>query len=174
MSRLEPFQNIVEDFIHAFRGRERFLDALIDLLAIAFDIENGRGANGKFKNLRGIVAFVGAADLKLAQTQRVDHFGGAGDQGDDSHPVTITPTMALAFLFCRLLIEQLFEFLGLTFGGAQGGNVQKAELELELGKNLHTCLYRMRGLESIGGCHLNRPGKALSITIIASSRGQYP
>ena len=53
---------------------------------------------------------MGAAHLEIAQPQRVYHFSGAGDKGDDSH----SPNIALAVFCCGLFDEQLFEFLGLA------------------------------------------------------------
>jgi hypothetical protein len=67
MSGLEALQRFVEYAIHAFRGRQRFFDSPIDLAAVAVDVENGLGANGKLQNAGGIIALVRPADLKIAE-----------------------------------------------------------------------------------------------------------
>ena len=53
MCGLEAFQNIVEDLVNALRGGKRFLHAPVDLAAIAMDVENGGGANGKLSERSG-------------------------------------------------------------------------------------------------------------------------
>ena len=100
------------------------------------DIEKRSRANGKFKNLWRIIAFVGTPDLKIAQTQRMHHLRGAGDKGDDSHSLNIP----LAFLGCFLLGQQVFQFLGLPLRFALRGYVQEADLELDFRQNMHTFL----------------------------------
>ena len=80
---------------------------------------------------------MGAADLEVAEAESVHHFRGAGDEGDDSH----SPNIALAF-FGRLLFEQFFELLGMLLGLAKGGDLQEADLELDLGCGVHSLLYR--------------------------------
>lgn len=145
MRRLETFKNVVEDPVNALRRGERFLHAPVDFAAITMDIENGGGANGKLKNTGRIIAFMRASDLKVAQAERMDHFRGAGYQGDDSH----SPNIALAFFGRDLFVEQFFEFLCLPFGFAQRCDIQKTDLELDFWSNVHTLLYRAQRAASI-------------------------
>ena len=75
----------------------------------------------------------------------MDHFRGAGYQGDDSH----SPNIALVFFGRDLFVEQSFEFLRLPFGFAQRRDIQKADLELDFRNNVHTLLYRAGSAASI-------------------------
>lgn len=88
---------------------------------------------------------MGPADLEVSQAERMDHFRGAGYQGDDSH----SPNIALAFFRRDLFVEQFFKLLRLPFGFTQRRDIQKADLELDFRSNVHTLLYRAERRASI-------------------------
>jgi hypothetical protein len=145
MGGFEALKSFVEHPIDAFSGCERFFYAPVDFAAVALDVENGGGANGKFKNARGIIAFMGPAHLEISQAERIDHFRRTGYKGDDSH----SPNIALAFFGCGLFGEQFFEFLGLLLGFAKQRDIQEADLELDFRSDLHNHLYRAYDVRSI-------------------------
>ena len=146
VSRFQALQHVIEYAINALCRREGFFHALIDLAAVAVDVKNRLGANGKLKNLRRIIALMRAPHLKIAEPERIHHFGGAGNQGDDSH----SPNIPLAFFGCALFLEQSFQLLSLALCVAQGSDVQEANLELNLGEGVHNLLYRTYDGSSIG------------------------
>src|SRR5690242_9323222 len=91
MGGLQAIEQVREHFVDRQRVGELLFHAAVYLGARSIDRKAGLGADRKIADLLGIVAFVRPAHLELAKIQRVNDFGGAGNQRHDpkAHSLTV-------------------------------------------------------------------------------------
>ena len=84
VSRLQAFEDVVEDFVNGESAAGRVLHLLVDGTAVGIHIDQRLRTRGKRTNRRGIIALMRAPDEEIERAKGVDHLGCAREQRDDA------------------------------------------------------------------------------------------
>ena len=80
----QEVDDVHEDFINRSSKLQGILHALVDLLAVAVDVESWARADGKPEDFLRPIALMRSADQRAGKSKCVNDFCRAGDAGDDA------------------------------------------------------------------------------------------